>query len=170
MLRGMSSRWRRAFRALYRLLGVVEPVILAVHHRNGIGNLVELRLPSRVSGVPRITLVGLLRANGQLYLGHPIGDCGWTRNLAAAGGGELILRGQPPLDFRAVHLAPGPERTAVIRSTGQHPFPGNALYRLARRGILASGTYFRLEPIGDGAQNGEPAAAALRPAAAEAHP
>ena len=143
----MSRAWYHLFRVLYRILGWLDPVLRSAHHAYGIGNFVELRVPGRRSGRPRTTLLGLLRADGQIYLGHPNGDCAWTRNLEAAGGGELVLRGLPPVEIRAVRLAPGPEREAAIRSTGQHPFPGNAIYRLGRRHVLAVGTYFRLEPL-----------------------
>jgi hypothetical protein len=143
----MSRTWSLIFRGLYRMLGWLDPVLRSAHQAYGIGNFVELRLPGRRSGRPITTLLGLLRSGGQIYLGHPNGDCAWTRNLEAAGGGELILRGLPPVEIRAIRLAPGPEREAVIRSTGQHPFPGNAIYRLGRRHVLAVGTYFRLEPV-----------------------
>ncbi len=143
----MSGAWSRIFRGLYRILGWLDPPLRAAHHAYGIGNLVELTVPGRRSGRQITTLLGLLRTNGQIYLGHPNGDCAWTRNLEAAGEGKLAMRGLTPVEVRAVRLPPGPERTAVIRSTGQHPFPGNAIYRLGRRHVLAAGTYFRLEPI-----------------------
>lgn len=132
---------------LYRLLQWLDPALRGAHRAWGIGNFIELRVSGRRSGRSTTTLLGLLRTGGQIYLGHPNGDCGWTRNLEAAGGGELLVRGLPPVEVRAVRLAPGPEREAVIRSTGQHPFPGNAIYRLGRRHVLAVGTYFRLEPL-----------------------
>jgi hypothetical protein len=144
---GVSRAWFRAFRILYRILGWLDPPLRAAHRAYGIGNVVELRVPGRNSGRSTTTLLGLLRTGGQIYLGHPNGDCSWTRNLEAAGSGELLLRGLPPVEVRAVRLEPGPEREAVIRSTGQHPFPGNAVYRLGRRHVLAVGTYFRLEPL-----------------------
>jgi hypothetical protein len=143
----MSRTWSVVFRGLYRLLGWLDPVLRSAHHAYGIGNFVELRLPGRRTSRPITTLLGLLRSGGQIYLGHPNGDCAWTLNLEAAGGGELILRGLPPVEVRAIRLVPGAEREAVIRSTGQHPFPGNAIYRLGRRHVLAVGTYFRLEPL-----------------------
>jgi hypothetical protein len=143
----MSRAWSLSVRGLYRMLRWLDPLLRSAHRAYGIGNLVELRLPGRRTGRPITTLLGLLRSGGQIYLGHPNGDCAWTRNLEAAGGGELILRGLPPVEIRAVRLAAGPEREGVIRSTGQHPFPGNAIYRLGRRHVLAVGTYFRLEPL-----------------------
>jgi hypothetical protein len=53
-----------------------------------------------------------------------------------------------PVAIRAVLLPPGQERSAVISATNQHPFPGNLVYWLARRHILAVGRYYRLEPLG----------------------
>ena len=82
-----------------------------------------------------------------MYLGHPDGEAGWTRDLQAAGEGRLVMHGLPPLDFRPVLLPLGAERDAVISATGQHPFPGNLVYRLGRRHVLATGVYFRLEPV-----------------------
>jgi hypothetical protein len=143
----VSRAWFRIFRVLYRILGGLEPALRVAHRAYGIGNLVELRVPGRSSGRPTSTLLGLLRADGRLYLGHPNGDCAWTRNLEAARGAELLLRGLPPLEVRAVRLPHGTEREVVIRSTGQHPFPGNAIYRLGRGHVRAVGTYFRLEPL-----------------------
>ena len=46
--------------------------------------------------------------------------------------------------FDATPLEAGDERERVIRSTGQHPFPGNLVYRLGRRQVRAVGVYFRL--------------------------
>jgi len=44
-------------------------------------------------------------------------------------------------------MGPGLERDAAVRATfRQHPFPGNALYRLAGRHVAANGVFFRLEP------------------------
>lgn len=150
----MSRAWSRVFRGVYRILGWLDPVVRAAHHGYGLGNVVELRVPGRRSGRPTTTLLGLLHSGGQLYLGHPNGECGWTLNLEAAGRGELVLRGSSPIEVRAVRLADGAERDAVIHSTGQHPFPGNAIYRLGRRHVLAVGTYFRLEPLANPAPRG----------------
>ena len=59
-----------------------------------------------------------------MYLGHPNGDSEWTRNLAAAGEGTLVIRGAEPVIVRPIRLVPGAERKAVILATSQHPFPG----------------------------------------------
>ncbi len=46
--------------------------------------------------------------------------------------------------FSAAQLSAGSERDAVIGSTGQHPFPGNLVYRLGRGHVRQVGIYFRL--------------------------
>lgn len=92
-------------------------------------------------------MLGILRVGDGIYLGHPNGESSWTRDLDAAPSAQLVLHGLPPLEIRARLLPNGPERTAVIGATGQHPFPGNLVYRLARRHVLAVGRYYRLEPI-----------------------
>jgi hypothetical protein len=47
--------------------------------------------------------------------------------------------------FTAVRLPMGDEREGAIRATGQHPFPGNLVYRLGRGHVRAVGVFFRLE-------------------------
>ncbi|HYL41665.1 MAG TPA: hypothetical protein VET90_10175, partial [Candidatus Binatus sp.] len=81
------------------------------------------------------------------FLGHPNGDVPWTRNLEAAGGGSLAFAGGQVLEIRAIRLDPGDLRDRAIASTGQHVFPGNLVYRLARPHIRAVGTYFLVEPV-----------------------
>lgn len=39
----------------------------------------------------------------------------------------------------------GVEREHAIMATDQHPFPGNLIYRLGRRHVLAAGRYYRPE-------------------------
>ncbi|MEA2623902.1 MAG: hypothetical protein QOH61_2812 [Chloroflexota bacterium] len=132
---------------LYRILGFLDPAIRSVWQRSGLGNIVELRVRSRRSGRTRRVLVGVLRTGGSLYLGHPNGQSGWTRDLDAAGSAQIVLHGLGPMDVRAVPLQPGSERDAAIRATSQHPFPGNVIYRMARSHVLAGGRYYRLEPV-----------------------
>ena len=55
---------------------------------------------------------------------------------------------ESPFEVTATPLPNGPERDAVIQATAeQQPFPGNLIYRAARRHILSEGRYFRLEPV-----------------------
>jgi len=73
----------------------------------------------------------------------------WTRNLEAAGGGEVSFRWPGAIPVRAHRLPEGDLRDAAIGATGQHVFPGNVVYRLARRHVRAVGVYFLIEPVGD---------------------
>lgn len=153
----MSSFWRVAFRMQYWLLRMIDPLVRAWWSRSGIGNVVELRVPRRNGGGVRSRMVGVLRSGGREYLGHPNGDVGWTRDLAAAGGASLVLPGGGELEFRATRLGPGEERDGAIRATSQHPFPGNMVYRLGRRHVTKTGVFFRLDPeTGPGAAQPKP--------------
>jgi hypothetical protein len=79
-------------------------------------------------------------------VGHPNGEVAWTANLRDARTARLAPRPEAPVNVTALPLADGAERTAVILATGdQQPFPGNLLYRAARRHVLSVGRYFRLE-------------------------
>lgn len=147
MLAGMSRLWSGTFVLLYRFLRLVDPPIRAVWTRMGLGNVVEFRVRSRRTGEERGLFLGVLRVGDQLYLGHPNGPSFWTRDLDAAGTAELIFHGGEPVAVRGVLVPNGPERSAVISATNQHPFPGNLVYRLARRHILEVGRYYRLEPL-----------------------
>jgi hypothetical protein len=60
---------------------------------------------------------------------------------------ELHFRGVPPLTLRAHRLQPGELRDRAILATGQHPFPANLVYRLARGHIRAQGVFFAVERI-----------------------
>jgi hypothetical protein len=141
-----SHAWGFGFRALYRTLGWFDPLLRLWWLGYGLGNVVQVTIAGRRTGRPRQTLLGLLVADGQWYLGHPNGPAQWTQNLDAAGGRLLLTwPGQPFVAFQAVPLPPGPERDRAIRATRQHPFPGNLIYRLARRHVRATGRYYRLE-------------------------
>ena len=144
----MSSGWPVAFRVLYRLLRVLDPFVRAWYRTGGAGNIVELRVTSRRSGRTRSVLVGLLRTGESLYLGHPNGHAAWTRDLEAAGEALLLWPLGEPLEFRPVLVRDAVEREAVVLATDQHPFPGNLIYRLARRHVRAAGVYYRIEPPG----------------------
>jgi hypothetical protein len=141
----MSSFWRRAFRVQYRILAWFDPLIRAVWRRWGIGNVLELCVARRDGKGERCRLVGLLHAGEGHYLGHPNGDAGWTRDLQAAREGLLRYPNGAVWRFSAQRLPAGAEREAAIKATGQHPFPGNLVYRLGRRHVRAEGVFFRLE-------------------------
>jgi len=125
---------------------VVDPLLRSWWSRQGLGNVVQVTIPGRRTGRPRRTLLGLLVADGQWYLGHPNGPAQWTRNLDAAGGRlQLSWPGQAAVSFEAQPLSNGPERDRVVEATDQHPFPGDLIYRLGRRHVRAVGRYYRLE-------------------------
>jgi hypothetical protein len=141
-----SRAWGLGFRALYRVLGWLDPVLRLWWLGYGLGNVVQVTIAGRRTGLPRRTLLGLLRSEGAWYLGHPNGPAHWTRNVDAAGGRLLLTwSGQAVVAFQAVPLPRGPERDHAIEATGQHPFPGNVIYRLGRRHVRAVGRYYRLE-------------------------
>jgi len=138
--------WSLAFRALYRVLGWMDPLVRAWWQRFGLGNVVLVTITGRRTARPRDVLLGLLTADGGWYLGHPDGAADWTRNLDAAAG-RLVVRlpGLEAAPYVARLLPDGPERERAILATWQHPFPGDLLYRAARRHVLAVGRYYRLE-------------------------
>lgn len=140
----MDSFWRHMFNAQYRLLAWFDPAIRAVWRRFGIGNILELRVARRDGNGDRRRLLGLLHAGDGLYLGHPNGDVGWTRDLDAAGRGLLVYPNGVEWHFSAVRLRAGEERERAIMATGQHPFPGNFTYWLGRSHVRKSGVFFRL--------------------------
>jgi hypothetical protein len=141
----MSGFWHRAFRVQYRILALIDRPVRVVWRRFGVGNVVELRVARRGGRGVRSRMVGLLRVGDRRYLGHPDGHVGWTRDLEAAGGGTYRWPEGTEYRFRAVTLGAGPERDQAINATGQHPFPGNLVYRLGRRHVRAAGVFFRLE-------------------------
>jgi hypothetical protein len=141
-----SAAWAVTFRVAYAILRLLDPLLRWTWFSVGLGITSKLTVRGRRSGHERSVLVGLLRVNGAWYVGHPNGEVAWTANLRDARTARLAPRPEAPLNVTAVPLAEGAERTAVILATGdQQPFPGNLLYRAARRHILSEGRYFRLE-------------------------
>lgn len=138
--------WRAAFRLQYRILELFDPIIRGVWRRNGLGVTIELRVATRDGRGVRSRLVGLLRAGAHAYIGHPNGDVGWTRDLTAVANGTLVYPDGNEVHFTARRLERGDEREQAIRATTQQPFPGNVIYRLARRHVRSVGVYFRVEP------------------------
>jgi hypothetical protein len=142
---GVGSRfWRAAFRMQYSILARLDPLIRRTWRGAGIGNVVELEVARRDGRGKRLRLIGVLHSKGRSYIGHPNGDVGWTRDLEAAGNGIIRYHQGSEWHVHAERLPIGEERERVIRSTGQHPFPGNVVYRLGRRQVSAVGVYFRL--------------------------
>jgi hypothetical protein len=149
-----SRTWARYFPIQYRLIRLLDPLVRLWWRAFGMGNVVELRATGRRTGRARRVLLGLLRDGDRWFLGHPNGDVAWTRNLEAAGFAELIFRPPTAVAIRAKRLPPGDLRDRAIRSTGQHVFPGNLVYRLARSHIRAVGTYFLIELDGSSTTTG----------------
>ena len=134
---------------MYAFIGFMDPLVRASWRASGMGlrNVVELRVAGRRSGKYRRVLLTLLQDGDQWFLAHPNGDVAWTRNLEAAGTADIAFRRLPPVAVRARRLEAGELRDRAIRSTGQHPFPGNLVYRLARAHIRAVGVVFAIDPI-----------------------
>jgi hypothetical protein len=140
-----SRLWHRWFPIQYALIRLLDPFARTWWRGFGLGNVVELQVTGRRTGRTRRVLLGLLRNGDRWFLGHPNGDVAWTRNLEAAGAAALVFRPPTTIPVRATRLEPGELRDLAIASTGQHVFPGNLVYRLARRHIRAAGTYFLIE-------------------------
>ncbi len=143
--------WTLFWPRWYRALRLVDPLLHRWLRHARLGNVAELTVTGRRSGLPRTVLLGLLTVGGAAYLGHPDVACPWTLNLEASGEGSLLRPGAPAQRVRVERLPPGPERERVIRATfRQHPFPGNVLYWLARHHVSRVGVFFRLHPSGRG--------------------
>jgi hypothetical protein len=140
-----STAWRLYLRAQYRLIRLLDPFVATFWRAYGLGNVVELRVAGRRTGRPRPILLGLLRDGDAWFLGHPNGDVAWTRNLEAAGTAQLSFRYPAAVPIRATRLPPGELRDRAILATGQHVFPGNIVYRLARAHVRALGVYVSIE-------------------------
>jgi hypothetical protein len=134
---------------MYGFLKLTNPLIRSSWRTSGagLGNVVELRVAGRKTGVYRRVLLTLLVDGDRWFLGHPNGDVAWTRNLQAAGTADIAFRRGAPLSVRAVRLEPGDERDRAIRATRQQPFPANIVYGLARAHIRAVGAFFVVEPV-----------------------
>ncbi len=142
-----SRAWSLFWRIAYAWLRLTDPLVRAAWRSGGLGITVDLSVRGRRSGLERRVLVGLIQVAGQWYVGHPNGESAWTRNLASAGTATMAWPGMARLRVRSVRLLIGEERENVVLATAsQQPFPGNLAYRAARRHILATGVYFRLEP------------------------
>lgn len=143
-----SAAWNRWLPIQYRLIKLLGPLVRLQWRGFGLGNIVELRVVGRRTGVTRSVMLGLLCDGDRWFLGHPNGDVPWTLNLEAAGTGLLVFRPPTAIAIKARRLEPGELRDRAIAATGQHVFPGNLIYRLARAHVRAVGAYFLIE-VGD---------------------
>jgi deazaflavin-dependent oxidoreductase (nitroreductase family) len=73
-----------------------------------------LAVRGRKSGEWRTTVVNLLNYDGKCYLVAPRGNTQWSRNVRAAGGGELRL-GRKREEFRVEELADA-DKLDVLRA------------------------------------------------------
>ena len=143
-----GGAWGAWWRGWYRLLRLFGGPLGRLAAQPGFGNLVLLRVVGRRSGSERSLPLGLLTVEGRRYLGHPSGDAAWTLNLRAAASATIESARVPRTRVRPVLLGPGKERDEAVRASfRQHPFPGNAIYRLAGRHVEGTGVFFRLEPV-----------------------
>jgi hypothetical protein len=143
-----SAAWNRWLPIQYRVIKALNPLVRFLWRGFGIGNIVELRVVGRRTGQTRSVMLGLIRDGNRWFLGNPNGDVPWTRNLAAAGTALLTFRPPTAIAIKARRLEPGELRDQAIAATGQHVFPGNLIYRLARAHVRAVGAYFLIE-VGD---------------------
>jgi hypothetical protein len=143
-----SGFWRRALRAMYAVIGFLDPLVRREWRSTGIGlgNVVELRVAGRRTGLYRSVMLTLLRDGERWFLGHPNGDVAWTLNLEAAGTADLKFTRTVPIPIRARRLS-GADRDVPMRLFDQHPFPGNLVYRAAQAHIRAVGVYFEVDRI-----------------------
>ncbi|HEX5013003.1 MAG TPA: hypothetical protein VFV72_02505 [Candidatus Limnocylindrales bacterium] len=139
-----SRTWDRVLRVFFAT--TPHRLLSAYSRRSSKSPIEQIVVIGRRTGTVRRHNVSVYDIDGAMYVGHPNGAAHWTRNLEA-GGGVLVRRGSPPMRVRAIPLAPGPERSAVIAAGGEQPFPAGLLYRSARAHIEAVGTYYRLEPL-----------------------
>jgi hypothetical protein len=143
-----SRLWHIVFVVAYRFIRLLDPLIRAAWRARlpGTERSVDLVVTGRVTGRVRHTLLTLLIAEDRWYVGHPDGEAGWTRNVEAAAGAEVLTADGDRHPVTPIRLHDGPERDRVIALTRvQQPVPANLLYGLARRHIRAVGAYFRLE-------------------------
>ena len=141
-----SAATGAALNIVYAVLRVMDPLLRWSWFSVGIGITSRLTVRGRRTGRERSVLVGLISVGDRWYVGHPNGEVNWTANLRSAGRARIALRPETVIEVLAEPLEAGPERDAVILATSeQQPFPGNLMYRAARRHILSEGRYFRLE-------------------------
>src|SRR5262245_4552954 len=105
-----SGAWAAWWRLGYRILRLGGGLLMRLALRPGYGNLVVLTVRGRRTGRARSLPLGLLRAGGHVYLGHPSGDTAWTLNVRAADVVSVAGARLPAAEYRPIVLAPGAER------------------------------------------------------------
>ena len=85
---------------------VVNPLLMAFRV------VPTLAVRGRTSGEWRTVPVNVLELDGARYLVAPRGDTQWVRNLRAAGGGELRIKGHTE-EFSATEVADADKRPII---------------------------------------------------------
>ena len=109
----MSSHIGGTARAPRRVL-LFNPVarfLLAARVPLGFNGLITIR--GRTSGLPRTTPVAIIDVSGRRWIWAPWGEVHWVRNLRAAGGATITVRGRKE-EVRAAELDQ-PERVGFFR-------------------------------------------------------
>lgn len=101
----MSSQVGSAARAPRRvtLFTPIARFLLAARVPLGFNGLITIR--GRTSGLPRTTPVAIIAVSGRRWVWAPWGEVNWVRNLRAAGGATIIVRGRKE-EVRATELDP----------------------------------------------------------------
>ena len=111
----MSSPIASTARAPRRvtLFTPIAKLLLATRVPLGFNGLITIR--GRTSGRPRTTPVAIIAVSGRRWIWAPWGDVHWVRNLRAAGGATITVRGRKE-EVRATELDPR-ERVAFFRDS-----------------------------------------------------
>jgi deazaflavin-dependent oxidoreductase (nitroreductase family) len=99
----MSSQISSPARAPRRvtLFTPIAKLLLAARVPLGFNGLITIR--GRTSGLPRTTPVAIIAVGGKRWVWAPWGDVHWVRNLRAAGGATITVRGRTE-DVAAIEL------------------------------------------------------------------
>jgi deazaflavin-dependent oxidoreductase (nitroreductase family) len=109
----MSTQVGSAARAPRRvtIFTPIAKLLLAARVPLGFNGLITVR--GRTSGLPRTTPVAIIAVSGRRWVWAPWGEVHWVRNLRAAGGATITVRGRKE-DVRATELDPT-ERIGFFR-------------------------------------------------------
>jgi len=140
-----STAARRAFQLVFAT--TPTPLMRFLYRRGVLDPIQQIRVVGRRSGLERSFFAVVAETDDGWIIGHPNGRrAQWVRNLLHAGSGTVVRADGERVTVRATELH-GAARSAAIdahRDSQRQPF--RALYRRGRNHILATGTYFRLEP------------------------
>ncbi len=89
----------------------IARLLLAARVPMGFNGLITIR--GRTSGLPRTTPVAIIEVSGRRWVWCPWGEVHWVRNLRAAGGATITVRGRKE-EVRATELNPT-ERVGFFR-------------------------------------------------------